>query len=72
MHALVNFMPSRAKRSTFGICSTGVREFGIESSIAILDPFHAQASICRRTMFGFSAAKPVPASRNANKKDKLA
>ena len=61
-YALVNFVPSRASRSMFGICRTGIREFGIASSIATGDSFHAQSSINSRTIFGFSAATHVPAS----------
>lgn len=63
-YALVNFIPSRASRSMFGICRTGIREFGIASSIATGDPFHAQSSINSKTIFGFSAATHVPASNH--------
>jgi hypothetical protein len=47
-----------------------MREFGIESSIAIGDPFHAQSSINSRTMFGFSAATHVPASNHPTVKSR--
>ena len=45
-------MPSLAKRSMFGISSTGIREFASEVSIAIAVPFHAQSSMKSNTMFG--------------------
>ena len=68
-YALVNFMPSRASRSTFGICTTGMREFSMPSFIGTGVPFHAQSSINSNTMLGFSAAPAARAdeirSRNA-------
>ena len=45
----------------FGICSSGIMELGMDSSIWTGVPFHAQSSMNSRTMFGFSAAAHVPA-----------
>ena len=52
-YALVNFIPSRASRSTVGICRTGIREFSTPSAIETGVPFHAQSSMKNRTIFGF-------------------
>jgi len=40
----------------FGICRIGIREFGIESSIATGDPFHDQSSTNSRTILGLEMA----------------
>ena len=58
-YARVNFIPWRARRSMFGICKTGMREFSMPSCMGTGVPFHAQSSINRRTMFGFSAAYSI-------------
>jgi hypothetical protein len=54
----------------FGICRIGIRELGIESSIATGDPFHAQSSTNSRTIWGFEMAsaaneKPEPERSNS-------